>query len=124
MKRAKFVSKQTVYMRNEDARQQIEREKKKKNPSPIRFGIYLKIEYPCSKNAIPPPTFEIRVETFSSFSPHRTVGHNFAHTITPFRLVTFFFFLFAKKSFLRFSLSSNKKKGSYFKIKCERERRG
>lgn len=117
MKRAKFVSKQTVYMRNEDARQQIEREKKKKNPSPIRFGIYLKIEYPCSKNAIPPPTFEIRVETFSSFSPHRTVGHNFAHTITPFRLVTFFFFLFAKKSFLRFSLSSNKKKESYFKIK-------
>lgn len=102
-------------MRREAANR--EREKKKKNPSPIRFGIYLKIEYPCSKNAIPPPTFEIRVETFSSFSPHRTVGHNFAHTITPFRLVTFFFFLFAKKSFLRFSLSSNKKKESYFKIK-------
>lgn len=103
-----------------EARQQIEkRGEKKKKPIRPRFGIYLKIEYPCSKNAIP-PTFEIRVETFSSFS-HRTttVGHNFAHAITPFRLVLhlFFFIFYSRKSFVRSSLSSNKKKR-------RRERRG
>lgn len=99
MKRAKFVSKQTVYMRNEDARQQIEREKKKKNPSPIRFGIYLKIEYPCSKNAIPPPTFEIRVETFSSFFPPSNGRAQFRthdYTLSPRHL--FFFFFYSRKN--------------------------
>lgn len=44
-----------------------------------------------------PSTFEIRIETFSSLS-HRTVGHNFAHTITPFRLVTFFILFFIREN--------------------------
>lgn len=94
---SEFAIKSSCVCGTRTRREAANREKKEreKNPSLTRFGIYLKIEYPRSKNAIP-PTFAIRVETFSSFS-HRTVGHNFAHTITPFRLVTFFFlFLFPR----------------------------
>lgn len=122
MKRAKFVSKQTVYMRNEDARQQIEREKKKKNPSPIRFGIYLKIEYPCSKNAIPPPTFEIRVETFSSFFPPSNGRAQFRthdYTLSPRHL--FFFFYSRKNPSFVFLFPRIKKKRVILKLS---ERRG
>lgn len=129
---SKFAIKSSCVCGTRTRREAANREKKEreKNPPLTRFGIYLKIEYPRSKNAIPP---DLRNQgwNFLFFLPSngRPQFRTHDYTLSPRHL----FFLFAKKSFVSSSFSSNRKKGgereeSYFKIKrewkCKRERRG
>lgn len=120
---------ETLYMWNEDTMRSEARNRKKgkkENPFDQVFGIYLKIEYPCSKNAIP---LDLRNQDwnflFSFPSNGRAQFRTHDYTLSPRHL--FYFIFYSRKSFVRSSLSSNEKKkeerkGEYFKTEGKKEK--
>lgn len=94
---SEFAIKSSCVCGTRTRREAANREKKEreKNPSLTRFGIYLKIEYPRSKNAIPP---DLRNQgwNFLFFLPSngRPQFRTHDYTLSPRHL--FFLFLFPR----------------------------